>query len=343
MSNTLNKSETMKLYFRCMDTADFDTAASLFADDAVYLRPPFTPGQVGFAGGGTQRIEGLPAITEFWSIRGNRNTHHVIEIESISANYSAAAQTINGNSVQQVSSFTYVDGVSYGTGDVYFHTDPTNSRYVGPINFSFEALLLPTARGYGNVKDLHLAVSEDAELYSLVENLAKLRLAETSQDFAGLAEAIAYRWAGVDGVDPDSRGGLVDARKIEALEAFLGLPYEGSSGPNPTGGDQVPYLNQAWDKLAERATRCAMSDLALLENRDPRVLCGQMIRGPEPGYSAPDDRDVDAVVPARGTGHRRLEAGCPIEVGRGAGIVADAFENDAHGALLRDSADMVAR
>jgi hypothetical protein len=84
MSNNLNTSETMKLYFRCMDSADFDTAASLFADDAVYLRPPFSPGQVGFSGSGTQRIDGLSAISAFWSIRGNRNTHHVIEMESIS-------------------------------------------------------------------------------------------------------------------------------------------------------------------------------------------------------------------------------------------------------------------
>jgi hypothetical protein len=83
MSNSLDKSETMKLYFKCMDTADFETAASLFTSDAVYLRPPFTPGQVGFATSGTQRIEGLEAITAFWAVRGKRATHHVLEIESV--------------------------------------------------------------------------------------------------------------------------------------------------------------------------------------------------------------------------------------------------------------------
>jgi hypothetical protein len=83
MPNNLDKSETMKLYFACMDGADFDTAASLFADDAIYLRPPYTPGQTGFASSGTQRIEGLSDITAFWAMRGKRDTHHVIEIESI--------------------------------------------------------------------------------------------------------------------------------------------------------------------------------------------------------------------------------------------------------------------
>jgi hypothetical protein len=82
MTNDVEKSQTMKLYFWCMDTADFDTAASLFTDDAVYLRPPLVPGQAAFASSGTQRIEGLPAIRAFWDERGKRATHHVIVVEA---------------------------------------------------------------------------------------------------------------------------------------------------------------------------------------------------------------------------------------------------------------------
>jgi hypothetical protein len=83
MTQTLDKSSDMKLYFACMDSADFETAASLFADDAVYLRPPFVPGQAAFASSGTETIAGLAAISDFWSMRGKRNTRHVIEVESI--------------------------------------------------------------------------------------------------------------------------------------------------------------------------------------------------------------------------------------------------------------------
>jgi SnoaL-like protein len=86
MSNDTDKPATMKQYFACMDSADFVMAAGMFADDTVYLRPPFVPGQAAFASSGTQRIEGLPAIREFWDQRGKRNTHHVIKIESISGN-----------------------------------------------------------------------------------------------------------------------------------------------------------------------------------------------------------------------------------------------------------------
>jgi Ca2+-binding RTX toxin-like protein len=185
-----------------------------------------------------------------WSDADELFSLYDLEIESVSVDYATVTQTINGHSVPFVSTFTYVDGPTNVTGDVFFETDPVNSRYVGPTAFSFESLLLPIARGYGNVKDLHLATSEDAQLFGMVESLAELRLGDTSQEFSRLAEAIIYRWAGVDGVDPGSRGGLFDARKLEALEAFLGHVYEGTSGSNPTGGMQLVHLNQAWNTLA---------------------------------------------------------------------------------------------
>jgi hypothetical protein len=84
MPNDTDKSATMKQYFACMDSADFVTSAAMFADYAVYIRPPYVPGQAAFASSGTERIEGLPAISEFWAQRGKRNTRHVIKIEGIS-------------------------------------------------------------------------------------------------------------------------------------------------------------------------------------------------------------------------------------------------------------------
>jgi len=86
MPNDTDKSAMMKRYFACMDSADFVTSAAMFADDAVYIRPPYVPGQAAFASSGTERIEGLPAISEFWARRGKRNTHHVIKIDGISGN-----------------------------------------------------------------------------------------------------------------------------------------------------------------------------------------------------------------------------------------------------------------
>jgi len=86
MVETRSKLETMNLYFACMDSADFETAASLFASDATYLRPPYVPGQAAFAGSGTQTISGLEDIKAFWSVRGKRNTVHKIIVEGGQAN-----------------------------------------------------------------------------------------------------------------------------------------------------------------------------------------------------------------------------------------------------------------
>jgi hypothetical protein len=73
----------MKLYFHTMDTADFATSRSLFADDAVYVRPPLGGTATDpFASSGTTSIEGLDAISDFWERRGKRETRHVIKIES---------------------------------------------------------------------------------------------------------------------------------------------------------------------------------------------------------------------------------------------------------------------
>jgi hypothetical protein len=82
----IDKSAIMKRYFECMDSADFETSASMFADDAVYLRPPYVPGEAPFTSSGTQRIEGLPAIVNFWRDRGRRNTHHTIKLDCVSGN-----------------------------------------------------------------------------------------------------------------------------------------------------------------------------------------------------------------------------------------------------------------
>jgi SnoaL-like domain len=82
----IDKSTIMKRYFECMDSADFETSASMFADDALYVRPPYVPGEAPFTSSGTQRIDGLPAIVDFWRDRGRRNTHHTIKQDCVSGN-----------------------------------------------------------------------------------------------------------------------------------------------------------------------------------------------------------------------------------------------------------------
>lgn len=81
MPSSEEMSKTMHQFFNAMDLADYGTTQSLFATDAVWVGPPFSPGQAGFATGMVQ-LEGLDAIKEGWEARGHRDSRHEIVIES---------------------------------------------------------------------------------------------------------------------------------------------------------------------------------------------------------------------------------------------------------------------
>lgn len=84
---TVDISANMKLYFACMDSADFETAKGLFAMDALYMRSPLggTP-ENPFATSGVAPVEGLAAIEEFWEKRGQKPTHHEIQRDAVVGN-----------------------------------------------------------------------------------------------------------------------------------------------------------------------------------------------------------------------------------------------------------------
>ena len=114
--------------------------------------------------------------------------------------------------------------------------------------------LLPDAQGYGNVRELHQAMAMDAtgELKALVVAFTQ---ADTPEDRMALVRQIIYRWTGVQDIDPTSRtnagwgNAIGDARKLEALEEFLGEEWRQYTwGANP-GRDAARALNEAYDQL----------------------------------------------------------------------------------------------
>ncbi len=85
--------------------------------------------------------------------------------------------------------------------------------------------------------------------------LATLVTGFVSQNLSSLANArsqaeqIIYRWAGVQSVDPSSRGGLFDGRKLAALEAFLGTQFVVQGIRNPNAGRR--RLTDSWNGLVD--------------------------------------------------------------------------------------------
>ena len=181
-------------------------------------------------------------------------------VQSISVAYTNSSHVDEqGNAHRQVGNYTTTEGETRAATDVWVQTDATYSVPTEWVDVPDEIAQLPDAQGYGKVRDLHQAMALDTtgELKALV---ADFTVAETPEDRDALVTRIIYRWTGVQDVDPLSRASRMiygnaigDARKLEALEEFMGEEWVGvwcwgTPDPNPHGR-AAPVLLAAWDEL----------------------------------------------------------------------------------------------
>ncbi len=181
-------------------------------------------------------------------------------VQSIDVGYTNSTTVdANGNAHKQIGSYTTAEGQTRGATDVWFQTDATYSIATDWVEVPEDIAALPDASGYGKVRDLHQAMAQDAtgELKALVNSFTQ---AATPEDRDALVTQIIYHWTGVQDVDPASRASRMiygnaigDARKLEALEVFMGEEWVGvwcwgTRDPNPHGR-AAPVLLQAWDEL----------------------------------------------------------------------------------------------
>ena len=164
----------------------------------------------------------------------------------------------------QAGSFEKTDGA---TGQIAYFLFQRDTAYTIPnewLNVPVDIAALPDIQAYGNVYNLQQAMVRDTsgDLQALVEQF----MAETDADVLTSAggttpilslsantrnstfEQILFKWTGADGIDPNSRGGLFDARKLAVIEKFLGQNFVGTTGANPNS-NAVPFLNQAYQEL----------------------------------------------------------------------------------------------
>ncbi|EHB8454786.1 hypothetical protein JVX81_004792, partial [Salmonella enterica] len=157
-------------------------------------------------------------------------------IASINTMYKNSSTTDSqGNLHKQTGSITYTDGSKGQSADVWFNTDTGNTRYDGDKNIRDDIRTMPYVRGFGNITDLHVAMTGNALLESLVREFISDPVKAKS---SGLLERIIYSWAGVDGIAADARGEYIDARKLAVLESASGKPYKNNTNgtTNPLSG-----------------------------------------------------------------------------------------------------------
>ncbi|WP_456400303.1 calcium-binding protein [Persephonella sp.] len=117
--------------------------------------------------------------------------------------------------------------------------------YNGQINISPDVLFLPWLRGYGEVKDLPIAMSENQELKDAVVNIAKET--DIKNIYAQLDKLIA-KWAEIDNIPEDKMRGVVEDRIISAVEKFLGIKYERKTYTAILDQDNGAGVIVGWDE-----------------------------------------------------------------------------------------------
>ena len=145
-------------------------------------------------------------------------------ISSINLAYSEVLYDLSGNQIRQESTFVQ-NGVTRPVVDAWFTYDRINSEYVGDYTLDVRTLFLPTLRGYGDVKDLHIAMSQDETLLDMVTVLATATVADVSDptfDYKGKMQAMIERWAGVDAL-PTTGNVNFNFRNSAEMVKFMGL------------------------------------------------------------------------------------------------------------------------
>jgi len=196
--------------------------------------------------------DGITSTGELHSLAG-------LGIASISTAYTASSTVdANGSSHSQTGTYTTTDGQTRTATDVWFKTDSLYSFATELLDVPEDIFNLPEISGYGHVRSLQQAMVRKSSLKDLVVQFAATINATDRQT---LTTQIIYSWAGVENVDPASRtnsyyGNVIgDARKLEALEEFVGEEWYGiwcwgTKDPNPHGPAAPTVLN-AYDMLFE--------------------------------------------------------------------------------------------
>lgn len=185
----------------------------------------------------------------------------VINLSSSTVNTTDAM----GNIQRRSGSFTLTDGGRGHIAEYLLNRDTLDSRdLLGEgVTVPDDILALPNVQGAGNVTSLHVAMAKD-ESGELKRLLADVIAPENAPQRQVLFTNMLYKWVGAEGIDPKSRGDLIDARQLAVLEKFMGTSFVGTNGANPNV-NAAPLLRRAYDKLFNRLYASVAGDTFLKE------------------------------------------------------------------------------
>lgn len=153
------------------------------------------------------------------------------------------------------------DGTTGEIAEFLFARKTVESKPREILDLDGEIIVMPEIYGAGNVHSLRQSIARDEtnRLKNLVTAFSKEQNTELRNN---MIDEIIFLWAGTEKIDPGSRGGLFDARKLEVLEKFTGMEFEGSAGKNPRD-NAIPILERTYSRFAEEVyvKLCAQTHL----------------------------------------------------------------------------------
>jgi len=176
------------------------------------------------------------------------------QIISISLKAEPSESIIAGNAVRWTAQVTLLNGSKREIAAISLKMNQVNTSYIGDYTLDPQALFLPTLRGFGTLKNLHVAISQDGDLLGMLRELAMrtdLSAFGDVDNFDSAIEAILFRWAGVQELDPASRGPHIDARKLAFLEKFTGRKWMHQSGASNPSELSAAKLMESWEAAFE--------------------------------------------------------------------------------------------
>ena len=192
-----------------------------------------------------------------------------IKAINLSSTVTGAADAM-GNIQRRLGSFVKTDGSDGQIGEYLLNRDTVGSRdtFGDSVAIPDDIAVLPDLQGAGNVSSLRIAMAKDesGQLKKMVLELLETKDAAARDE---LFTNVIYKWAGADKLDPNGRGGLVDARQLAVLEKFMGMNFAGTNGANPNA-NAAPLLQKAYYKLVDRLY-AAMASATYLKDIISRV------------------------------------------------------------------------
>lgn len=139
-------------------------------------------------------------------------------ITSISLNTQEVSIEQNQNTITAQSTYTRADGTTGDIFNVNFAFNKIYTQYTGNYELSLDVLDMPWIRGYGQVVDLQLGMTQDASLKALVKELSQMT---DAREIYNRMDELLAKWTGSESIDPNAMSGSVNSRELAILNKFL--------------------------------------------------------------------------------------------------------------------------